>query len=260
VDGALRFDLGVSTYTERDADGYYRVQIDWPGGKGGQPVESYHPCGFLGRPRDPSVDPNGRPHIGGTTLWAWEGSQGHAIPLSDPRVAGRLPEVKKGGSIQYADTSAGAEKAPFALFDGANGSWQLYVPYGSTAATIAVDVSMPGVESVQIVHGAGMKIVMTAGGKNSVVIHNRTGNAYLEVNDEGVIINGNSKIVGSLIAGNVGAAESVALADGLLAWVTQVNAALAAIFAAAGNTVNPTIVAPTAAPLAAPTLKASPAV
>lgn len=254
----LSFDLGMTAMTTRDADGFYRVQIDGYGDAGGQPMEAYHPCGFFGRPRDPVVDPSALVDVGATVLYAEEGNKAHAIHLNDPRAMSGLPEVKKGGTIAYPHRAD--SKASFELFDGDNGSFQLYVAYGSTAATIAIDVSTHGAESIQIVHGAGMRIAMTAGGKNSVVIHNRTGDAYVEVNDDGVNINGNSKVVGSVVAGNVAAAQSVVLGDGLLAWIAQVNVALIAAAAASGLSPNPTIVAPTAVPIVSQTLKASPGV
>lgn len=129
--GALAFDLGMSAYTARDADGFYTVQIVGFGSGGSQPVEAYHPAGFLGRPRDPDVDPGGAPKLGPTLLYGQEGNQTHALLLNDPRVAGRLPEVKRGGSMQYADTGA---SVAYALFDGDDGTWTLKV--GETTAKV----------------------------------------------------------------------------------------------------------------------------
>lgn len=196
----LSFDLGMSAFTTRDADGFYRVQIDGYGDAGGQPMESYHPCGLFGRPRDPAVDPNALVDVGATVLYAEEGNKAHAVHLNDPRAMAGLPEVKKGGVMMYAHR--GDSKATFQLMDGDNGTWQLYVQHGSTASTIAVDVSTPGAESIQILHGSGMGISLKAGGKNSVVIHNKAGNAYVEVNDDGIVLNGNIRVNGAMVVGN----------------------------------------------------------
>jgi ethanolamine utilization microcompartment shell protein EutS len=69
-------------------------------------------------------------------------------------------------------------------------------------------------------------------------------------------------LIGSTLALNAGgvtlgaaASEPVMGSVALLAWVGQVNAALAAISAAAGQTVNPTITPPVAAPLASTSVK-----
>jgi hypothetical protein len=143
----IAWDVGMSAYTTRDADGFYRVQIAGFAKAGSQPFEAYHPVGFLGRQRDPEVDPSGAPKLGPTTLYGLEGNQGHAILLNDPRAAGRLPEVKLGGSMQYADT--GGDVA-YALFDGDTGAWTLKV--GGT--TVKVEAS--GTE----IGGAGAKALI----------------------------------------------------------------------------------------------------
>jgi ethanolamine utilization microcompartment shell protein EutS len=69
-------------------------------------------------------------------------------------------------------------------------------------------------------------------------------------------------LIGSTLALNAAgvtlgaaASEPVMGSVALLAWVGQVNAALAAISAAAGQTVNPTITPPVAAPLASTSVK-----
>lgn len=144
----ISFDLGMSAYTARDADGFYTVQIVQFGAGGNQPVEAYHAAGFLGRPRDPDVDPSGTPKLGPSVLYGQEGNQTHALLLNDPRVAGRLPEVKRGGSMQYADTGTGVS---YALFDGDTGAWTLHV-LGQT-----VVVTSSGVE----IGGAGAKFLVT---------------------------------------------------------------------------------------------------
>jgi hypothetical protein len=127
----IPFDLGMSAYTARDADGFYRIQIAGFTNAGSQPLEAYHPVGFLGRQRDPEVDAAGAPKLGPTTLYGYEGNQGHALPLSDPRAMALLPEVKLGGSIQYAHLASGVA---YALFDGDTGAWTLRV--GSNTAVV----------------------------------------------------------------------------------------------------------------------------
>ncbi len=127
----IAWDVGMSAYTTRDADGFYRVQIAGFANAGSQPLEAYHPVGFLGRQRDPEVDPSGAPKLGPTTLYGWEGNQGHALPLSDPRVIALLPEVKGGGSIQYAHLASGVS---YVLLDGDDGTCTIKV--GNTTAVV----------------------------------------------------------------------------------------------------------------------------
>jgi hypothetical protein len=146
--GAIAFDLGMCAYTVRDPDGFYRVQISEFGSGGSQPVETYHPAGFLGRPRDPDVDPEGAARLGPTVLYGYEGNQRHALVLSDPRVAGRLPEVKRGGSMQYADT--GTDVA-YALFDGDDGSWTLKVG-GNTVVVDDASIELGGAGAKTLVN------------------------------------------------------------------------------------------------------------
>lgn len=196
-------DIQVATLTEYDADGFPGVSVDAIGGAAaGLPsAELHHPLGLIARPRDPDVDGEGTPTMGATVLRLTEGAADHGIALGDPRATPKLPRLEKGGVALYADT--GAAVLPFALLSGATGSFQLYVPYGSpaTAATIAVDVSAEGAESIQIVHGSGMRITMTAGGLNSIVVTNKAGDAYVEVNDNGITLNGNLQATGALAVG-----------------------------------------------------------
>lgn len=197
-------DIQVATLTEYDADGFPGVSVDAIGdaAAGLPPAELHHPLGLIARPRDPDVDGEGTPTIGATVLRLTEGAADHGIALGDPRATPKLPRLEKGGVCLYADTGAAA--LPFALLSGLDGSFQLYVPYGSapaTAATIAVDVSTTGAESIQIVHGSGMRITMTAGGLNSVVVTNAAGDAYVEVNDNGITLNGNLQATGALAVG-----------------------------------------------------------
>lgn len=241
----MALDMGVAVFSERDTDGFVNISYDGyqpPNQKAGiGAVEAHHPFGFQGRPRDPEQDSQGSPGIGATVLRFSDQNGDHLFPLGDPRTTPKLPTVGKGGSIQYGDT--GAPVVPFAFFDVANGGgWQCYVPYSGSpptkAMTIAIDVSTPGQESIQIIHGSGMSITITAGGKNSIVIKNKAGDAYLEVNDDGTITNGNTQMVGGLAVGiptpaHPGPApEAVARAPELVSWAASVNVTLAAIKAA----------------------------
>lgn len=252
-------DIQVATLTEYDADGFPGVSVDAIGDaeSGIPPAELHHPLGIIARPRDPDVDDEGAVTLGATVLRLTDGAADHAIALGDPRATPKLPRLEKGGVALYADT--GAAVLPFTLMSGIDGSWQLYIPYGSspaTAMTIAATVTDAGTESIQIVHGAGMRITMTAGGKNSIVLVNRTGDAYVEINDDGVTFNGNAQLVGGLAVGVPSPAGppppvAVARAPELQAWATAVQVALVQV-AALLNAAGPVMGAPGAVTVPAP--------
>ncbi len=104
-----------------------------------------------------------------------------------------------GGFHALADTAAdsGDQKATIQV---------TYVPYAfsdgvpSKAHAITVDPT-PGNEAVTVVHGEGMAITMLAGGKNSLVLKNRNGDAYIEINDDGITLCGNVVVAGAMVVG-----------------------------------------------------------
>ena len=244
----ISLELAVSVLSEYDADGFIGLAIDAYANpdKGLPSYEAMHPLGLIARPRDPVVDPDGVPTLGATTLRMISGNEEHSLAFGDPRATPKLPRLKKGGVCLYADT--GNATIPFLLLDGDKGSAQLYIPYGSpaTASTIAIDVTTAGSESIQIVHGAGMGFTMTAGGKNDSILHNKAGDAFLNVNDDGVTLNGNTQIIGAV---QLGAQTTpldpppVALCKypDLMTWITSVL-----IPALAGSPGGPITVAPPA--------------
>lgn len=254
---AIEIDLAVAMVSEYDADGFPGVGADFFGPNPGvAPGEQHHPLGVLARPRDPDVDSQGQPTLGATMLRMVEGNEEHALALGDPRATPKLPRNDKGGTVLYADT--GAAVLPFARLSGADGTFQIYVPYGSpaTAMTIALDVSTAGAESVQIVHGSGMRITMTAGGTNAVVVTNKAGDAYMAIDDAGITLNGNLQAIGGLAVGvpsppGPPPPMPVARALELTTWATLVNVTLTQV-AALLNAAGPVIGAPGAVTVPAP--------
>lgn len=117
------------------------------------------------------------------------------------------------------------------------------------AHTIALDPSGDG--SVVVVHSAGMAITMAGGAKNSVVIKNKDGSSFIELNDDGInIVSPKVTIYGPVNVGGV-AAAGVALATPTLAWATAVNTTLTAI-AALLNVTGPVAGAPGTVPVTPP--------
>jgi hypothetical protein len=240
---ALSFDLGMASYVVRDADGFYNVQVSLFATRAGgsQPMEAYHPTGFLAVPRDPAVDPEGKPRLGASTLYGYEGNQVHAILLNDPRVMALLPEVKRGGSIQYAHLPN--DKVAFSLYDGDNGTFQIYVPHGATATTIAIDVRDPDNVSIQLQHGLGHGITIEGSAKHAIQMRNRANNVAVIVDDDQVTVNGTLQVQGGVA---MGGAEALPLANAtLITWITTVL--LPALAAAPGGPI--TVAAPPAGAL-----------
>lgn len=101
----LGFDVGISMLSIYDEDGFLGVQVDAYGEEdsGVHPYEAHSPFGLLARPLDPELDAAGQPRSDRAcqVLYALEGGRGHAIPLGDPRVILKLPQLEKGETLLY---------------------------------------------------------------------------------------------------------------------------------------------------------------
>lgn len=206
----IRLSLGTALLTVRDENGFLGVQHDPQALRAQEgssaPDELLHPFGFASRPLDPT---NGK---GCSLLFGLDGHEGFAWLANDPRLADKIPPLSKGGSVQYASDGS------FASFDPDTHTWSLYVPYESGKAH-SITVGRDGNDKplLEVVHGDGMAVTML---EKSLVLRNAAGDAYIEVNDDGVTINGNVKINGALEAngakitpaGDVQTATGVSLA------------------------------------------------
>lgn len=224
------WDIAEATATSIDDDGFLVVQSDPLGDDaiGSPDVEVHHPLGLLARPRDP--DDGGSANV----LTAREGNRTHAWICGDPRVTGLLPPLETGGLALYASPVPGRSRPTCTVVYGSTGTWQTLVPYGSAAHALTLDVATEGQESIRLDHGAGMGLTLTAGGKFSSVLRNRHGDAYVEVNDDGVSMNGNVQIIGAVVLGTQtpSLAQSFAMATPLAAWIAQVVAWMASAVSA----------------------------
>ncbi len=205
----INWDLGSVVFSEYDPDKFIGVTFDHYGelDAGAHPAELHASAGFYSRPRDPTVDKSGNVTPGGgCNMWlAVEGNTLHGVLGSDPRAIPKLPQLKKGGAVFYGDTGQG--QIPYASYDGDSGSFTQYIPYAfvngapTKAMAISLSVDNAGQESISIIHGSGMAITMAAGGKNSVVFKNKAGNSYIELNDDGITLNGNVTVTGFMVTG-----------------------------------------------------------
>lgn len=229
-------DLSIAVLSQYNADGFLGIGLDVYGEQdaGTSTFEAHFPTGYYARPRDPSST------LGCAVLKGYNGNDLHCWPANDPRAIPKLPQVPKGSTLVFGDT--GRTRIPFVYLNGDTGTVQVYAPHASstTASTIAIDVSTEGAESIQMAHGAGMGLTMTAGGSYSTVIHNRLGNVYLEINDTQATINGNTQVNGSMIVGDIAQAWPVLLLNAQqLAVLAQLQLLVSALLPIA---VNPTLI------------------
>lgn len=233
--GYLEWDIGVAVFSEYNKDSFPTVQINAYGEQqsGVPPYEQHSPHGMISRPHDPETDGAGTPIIGCTVLYALDGGQGHAWVQSDPRIIPLLPQIEKGGYCSY----GGLLKNPsFHNVDGLTGSQTIYVPYkiendvASKCMTIEINVDTDGEESISIIHGSGAALtIVEDSGSVSSILKNAAGDAYLEVNDQGVVINGPLTLNGSLNAGGPVGALPLAMAIPTVTALAALQAQLVAL-------------------------------
>lgn len=208
----------------RDDDGFIALRYDGAGNDNDdrpEPIEALMPYGLLTMPRAHANDElpgaNCIVQIGNGVAWG--------MACNDPRVMKRLPPLTEGSTFLYGDINH-ATATTFVWIDGSTGNLQLYAPHGSTASTLAFNVADANDAIIQLLHGKGMGITMRGSGSNGITIHNRSGSAAIEINDDGVVIRGKVKVVGGVVAGNAVTAEDVALADPLVVLMSKLGPVL----------------------------------
>jgi hypothetical protein len=239
-DEFLNWDRSEIEGSEVDEQGWLTVQVNAYGeGAARSGMLLHSPYGLLGRPPDP--DDKGACKA----LTAREGDQDHAIATVDLRVLKKLPRPKKGGSVQF-----GADGG-FGSFDPEEHTWTLYIPVEFDSAgtptkahLLQIGKDTNGKRCITLLHADGPAISIVEGGKKSVVIKNAASNAYVEVNDDGIVLNGKVTIKGGLKADEGAGVAPVARSTELLTWAMQVNATLTAL-AAYVNGLAPGSVPPT---------------
>jgi hypothetical protein len=121
----------------------------------------------------------------------------------------------------------------------------IYAPKadGSKASAISIDTSDAN-SNVTIMHDTGVSVQLADG---KILLMNRLGDAYIEVNDTGIVINGNVKINGAMVVGSPASGAPVALAGPIATWALNVEAALES----AGFPVEPSLGIPVTTTLSA---------
>lgn len=211
-------ELGVAVATFYDDDGFLGVQCDvyGEGDAGMPPYQGLAPYGFYGRPRDPGADGKGA-----NVLYWNDGDESHAIALNDPRVAAVLPTLPKGGSVHHGGWGG------FAIWDDDAETYTVYCPFDDAAKAHVLTIGKDGSGKpyVGLVHSSGLALTML---EETLVIKNPAGDAYIQLDADGIVLNGNVKMVGGLDVGG-GTALPLVTGPALVAWMNQVAAAIASI-------------------------------
>lgn len=242
VDGVLLVGAELLSAAEKSA----------ASGRGFEPIQ---PLGLRARPQDPDVDSENEPTEGAGMLLAWDGDEGHAMPVGDPRALREIPEGQNGSVYLYACTT---EKKPSYVGIEGDGSHQYLAQYpdGSKAHAITMEVHADGDENIQVLHGDGHSIKLLPDGV--VLINNRTGSCWIEMNDDEIILKGPIKANGGMLAGDPLSGQQVALVTDFDALKTAITATIAGLVSTAPGTAVSSTVPLIASTPGSSKLKASP--
>jgi hypothetical protein len=152
----------------------------------------YSALGWFGRPLPP--DANGAAEV--ICIRVEDG----LIPIAmrDPRLSERTNA--KNGEIGIAQYDGGFVSLKRNA-DGDGTDITLYAPKadGSKASVISIDTTDAN-SNVTIMHDSGVSVQLS---DRKIKLMNVAGNAYIEINDSGIVLNGNVRVMGSMIVGPV---------------------------------------------------------
>jgi hypothetical protein len=193
------FDLRTITATTYDENGFLGLQFEPLGdSEASAPIaHAHHPFGFFGRPLDPDTSENGTAY--GPVAMSWsDGDEEHGLCLEDPRDSDKIPPHSKGSSGVYNSNGS------FLLFDNEKQTTTLYSPFGSPvrAHLFTMGKDDNGKEIVELCHANDMGLTML---DRTVVLKNAGGTSYIQLDDDGITIGGNIKLVGAIDVGGTGA-------------------------------------------------------
>lgn len=231
-------ELGTCVSSGYDENGFVGCQIDGLGGPDSstQFEQLSHAYGFAARPLDPDKDGIG------CTLFRWNQRRRRHMWLGDdPRLVDKIPQLKKGGSVQYGSDGS------FASFDPETHTWTLYVPYAdSKAHLVTIGNDGNGTPIVELASGEGPSFTIL---DKVTTLKNASGSAYAVLDDNGHSFVGPFKAAGGADLGGP-TSEPLAKFAALSAALTELATALPAIGAGltpAGAAAGPLISATVAA-------------
>jgi len=189
----FEWDIAEITLSEYTEDGFLGLQIGGLGMDPGLPTAlANHPYGFLGRPA------TGEEGKSALALVAREGDDLHVWAQGDPSIVAKLPQLTEGGSVQYSRTGT------YAVMDGEDGTWTLYVPYAFSGETptkahlVQVGLDSNGKPVINIQSGTGASICIL---DDKLTIKNAAGDTWMSLDSAGGAFAGNWKFAGALDIG-----------------------------------------------------------
>lgn len=260
---SIEIDFGVIALQDYDEDGHPQASTDSPGigsSSGTQPAEVLTPLGLGTRALD--ADGGGRAGIGlgAPCLEIWYGDRRYVLPLEDPRDVAKVPKLRKGGRIL---AGGAGEHRSFVAIDGLDpsgtqkpGSISIFASYSKGGSKKSLGVSLnvrdEGDEEITLVHGDGARVTID---KDGTSITSPNGEHYAHVTNDGNVLAGDSKIVGSCAVGEAAAALPVAIGPVVASALTALAAAVATITLDPAAKAAPAAVAPFISQLSAKHLR-----
>lgn len=201
--------------TDFTPDGFIGVQTAAFGDEGEAThlLETHHPYGFIGRPRDADGE-------GACNALTWfEGDKGHALFTYDARTGKVIPKPPKGSAAIY--NAAGG----WLLLDGETGDFTLYIPNedGTKAHLIWASPSQGG-NAVVVAHADGMALRLDNG---TATLKSDTGEASILLKGKKIQLIGDVEVVGTAPIAGAPVPVQVPLLTYLIALETIIQAKLA---------------------------------
>lgn len=194
-------------------------------GEGNDQADLFGPLGEIGRPKPPSTDGS---HAEKVSVKLHNDDDDTVFGFRDLRLNKLFPNPKEAsiGRVHYGGGFWVFEESSANSGDQKASVFTLYIPYqfsGGTPAKAHAFVFDPVQGTVALVQGDGVALTL---GPTGAVLKNKAGDAYLELNDNGVVLNGNVKVNGAVSLGDVTANFPLAKSAELITWAGLVNAAL----------------------------------
>lgn len=201
-----------------DENSWYGLHFVGFGDSALKQVEWQPAYGFAARPVDGTATEacNGFFSLDGEFAWC-----GH-----DARYSSKCPPLTSGSCAQWNN------RGQFDLLDASEDTKTIYVPVAfdsggtpTAAHLVQVGIDSNGKKVIDIRHADGMAIVML---EESISIKNKNGDAFITLNKDGAIINGNTKLVGAADIGGTGA-QPLINATAFAAWWGALTAAVGGV-------------------------------